>query len=99
MNDYFKFDEQEFKEYLSTCFNYKNDKNYDKDLDIIYELKISNKDKDTDKTIVLKEKEEERKVKIHIPREITNGQSILLIGEGRKLNNKYGNLIVNIKLK
>lgn len=38
-------------------------------------------------------------VKIKIPREITDGQSILLIGEGKRKNNQFGNLIVTINIK
>lgn len=40
-----------------------------------------------------------RTLKINIPREITEGQSLVLMGEGKKNNNKYGNLIVTIKVK
>lgn len=39
------------------------------------------------------------KVKIKIPREITNGQSLLLIGEGKRKNNQFGNLLVTIYIK
>lgn len=37
-------------------------------------------------------------VKIKIPREITNGQSILLIGEGKRKNNQWGNLFLTFKI-
>lgn len=44
--------------------------------------------------------EEKNKIlKINIPREITDGQSLALIGEGKKSNNKFGNLIVTVKIK
>lgn len=38
-------------------------------------------------------------VKINIPREITDGQSILLIGEGKRKNNQFGNLLVTFKIR
>ena len=40
-----------------------------------------------------------KQTKIKIPNEIENGQQIVLIKEGEKENNKYGNLIVTIKIK
>ena len=44
--------------------------------------------------------EEKNKIlKINIPREITDGKSLALIGEGKKSNNKFGNLIITVKVK
>lgn len=54
----FEFDEQELRDFI---FNYKKDDNYNKNLDIRYKLKISNKDKNTDKIIILKEGKEKEK--------------------------------------
>lgn len=39
------------------------------------------------------------KVKVNIPREITDGQSLLLIGEGKRKNNQWGNLLVTFKIR
>lgn len=44
-------------------------------------------------------KRKDKVVSIKIPKGIKDNQSIVLIGEGRKENNKYGNLIVTIKVK
>lgn len=58
-----------------------------------------------DKTFNLLENEcgrlEKKKtnVKINIPREITDGQSILLIGEGKRKGKQFGNLLVTIYIK
>lgn len=38
------------------------------------------------------------KVKINIPREITDGQSIALIGEGKRNGKQFGNLLITIKI-
>lgn len=38
-------------------------------------------------------------VKINIPREITDGQSILLIGEGKRKDKQFGNLLVTIHIR
>lgn len=38
------------------------------------------------------------KIKVNIPREITDGQSIALIGEGKRKDKQFGNLIVTIKI-
>ena len=40
-----------------------------------------------------------RQLKINIPKEIKNGQSIVFIKEGEKQNNRYGNLIITVKIK
>lgn len=39
------------------------------------------------------------KIKVNIPREITDGQSIALIGEGKRKNNQFGNLLVTIYIR
>lgn len=44
-------------------------------------------------------KKKNKILKIKIPREITDGQSILLIGEGKRKNNQFGNLLVTIYIK
>ena len=80
-------------------FNYKEDPFYNKDLDIKYNLKIRRKDLGKEETLRYKVNKETRKIKIIISKEIENGQSIVLIKEGEKKNNKYGNLIVTIKIK
>lgn len=126
MNNGFKFLEDLTDFYNS---NYKTDPNYDKSLDLKYNLRISERDKGTKKAIKVKREElvckknckkcrntidkvynllqnncgklekKNRTLKINIPREITEGQSLVLIGEGKKNNNKYGNLIVTIKVR
>lgn len=97
MNNYFEFDKKELKDFLFK--NYKEDPNYKKDLDINYNLEILENEKGAEKAIKFKANGEKRKVKIKIPREIKEGQAILLIGEGRKQDNKYGNLLVTVKIK
>ncbi len=58
-----------------------------------------------DKTFNLLENEcgrlakKKTKIKVNIPREITDGQSILLIGEGKRKNNQFGNLLVTFKIR
>ncbi len=99
MNNYFEFDEEEFRKIMLEMFNYKEDPFYNKDLDIKYNLKIRRKDLGKEETLRYKVNKETRKIKIIISKEIENGQSIVLIKEGEKKNNKYGNLIVTIKIK
>lgn len=99
MNNYFEFDEEEVRKEMLEMFNYKEDSLYDRDLDIKCDLKIQRKDLGEEKTLKYKVNRETRQTKINIPKEIENGQSIVLIKEGEKENNKYGNLIVTIKIK
>ena len=99
MNNYFEFDEEELKKIMLESSNYKEDPLYDKDLDIKYNLKIGRKDLGEEKTLKYKVNKQVRQIKLSIPKEIENGQSIVLIKEGEKENNKYGNLVVTIKIK
>lgn len=99
MNNYFEFNEEEFRKEMLEMFNYKEDPLYDKDLDIMCNLKIRRKDLGKEKNLKDKVNKEIRQIKISIPKEIENGQSIVYIKEGKKKNNKYGNLIVTIKIK
>lgn len=92
----FEFDEKDVKKEILEIFNYKNDPNYDRNLDINYNLQISTKDFGKEKIIKYKIYKEKRKTKINIPKEIENGQSIVCIKEGRKKDNKYGNLLVKV---
>ena len=126
MNKYFILENEEIK----NIFNYKENKNYNKNLDITYELEVKRNELGKEKKIKVKEKEEvlvcrkgckecrkttdkafnllqnncgkiEKKdkiIKIHVPKDIKDNQSILIVGEGKKENKKYGNLLVNIKL-
>ena len=62
-------------------------------------LKDFAKDLGTEKTLKYKVNRRKRKTKIKIPNELENGQNIVLIKEEKKKNNKYGNLIITIKIK
>ena len=99
MNNYFEFDEEELKKLMLEMFNYEEDPLYDKDLDIMCNLKIRRKDLGKEKNFKYKVNKETRQKKISISKGIENGQSIVYIKEGEKKNNKYGNLIVTIKIK
>ena len=99
MNNYFKFDEEDFNKEMLKMFNYKYDPFYNKDLDIRCNLKIQRKDLGKERTLKYKVNKEIRQKKISIPKEIENGQSIVYIKEGERENNRYGNLIVTIKIK
>lgn len=99
MNNYFKFDEEDFNKEMLKMFNYKDDPNYDNVLDINYNLQISNKDLGKEKILKYKVNKEIREIKISIPKEIENRQDIVFIKEGERENNRYGNLIVTIKIK
>lgn len=125
MNNGFKFLEDLTDFYNS---NYKTDPNYDKSLDLKYNLRISERDKGTKKAIKVKRevlvceknckkckrvidkvfnhlnnncgrlKEKKEELKIYIPREIREGQKLILIGKGKNNNNKYGNLNLKINI-
>ena len=99
MNNYFTFDEEEFRKEMLEMFNYKEDPLYNKNLNINCTMKINKKDLGKEKTLKYKVDNKMKKTKIKIPNEIENGQQIVLIKEGEKENNKYGNLIVTIKIK
>lgn len=59
----------------------------------------------TDKTFNLLEKncgrveEMDTDIIVKIPNDVQDGQAVVLIGQGRRKNNKYGNLKVNVKVK
>jgi len=95
----FEFDEEDLKKEILEMFNYKDDPNYDNDLDINCNLQISNKDFGKEKIIKYKINKEKRETKINIPNKIKDGQSIVCIKGGRKNNNKYGNLLVMVHIK
>ena len=99
MNKYFDLDIKNFLEFASS--SYKSDKNYNSDLDIIHKVKISKKGSlgGVEKTINLEIDKRKKKIQIKVPKGIKNGQSILIIGQGKKRNNMYGNLIVAFKVK
>ena len=99
MNNYFEFDEEEFRKIMLESFNYEEDPLYNKNLNINCTMKINKKDLGKEKTLKYKVNRRKRKTKIKIPNELENGQNIVLIKEGEKENNKYGNLIVTIKIK
>lgn len=99
MNNYFEFDEEEFRKRILEMFNYEEDLFYNKNLNINSTMKINKKDLGTEKTLKYKVNRRKRKTKIKIPNELENGQNIVLIKEGNKKNNKYGNLIITIKIK
>lgn len=80
-------------------FDYKDDPNYDKNLDIKCNLKIRKKELGKEKIIKYKLDNKKRKTKINIPKEIKDGQSIVCIKEGRQKDNKYGNLQVKVFIK
>lgn len=88
----------------------KKDKGTEKEIKVKQKVLVCQKNckkckKSTDKAFNLFENncgilEEKNKIlKINIPREITDGQSLALIGEGKKSNNKFGNLIITVKVK
>lgn len=99
MNNYFKFDEEDFNKEMLKMFNYKDDPNYDRNLDIKCNLKIQRKDLGKEKTLKYKENRNIRQIKINIPKEIKEGQSIVCIKKGRRKDNKYGNLLVKVFIK
>ena len=99
MNNYFEFDEEEFRKIMLESFNYEEDLFYNKNLNINCTMKINKKDLGKEKTLKYKVNRRKTKTKIKIPNELENGQNIVLIKEGEKENNKYGNLIVTVKIK
>lgn len=99
MDNYLKLDEEELRELILESFKYEEDPLYDKNLNINCNLKILKENLGKEKTFKYKANKEIRQLKINIPKEIENGQSIVFIKEGEKRNNKYGNLIVTIKIK
>lgn len=99
MNNYFEFDEEEFRKIMLEMFNYEEEPLYNKKLNINCTMKIHKNDIGKEKTLKYRVNKEKRQTKIKIPNEIENGQQIVLIKGGEKENNKYGNLIVTIKIK
>ena len=99
MNNYFEFDEEEFRKIMLESFNYEEDPLYNKNLNINCTMKINKKDLGKEKTLKYKVDNKMKQTKIKIQNEIENGQQLVLIKEGEKENNKYGNLIVVIKIK
>ena len=99
MNNYFEFNEEEFRKEMLEMFNYKEDPLYNKNLNINCTMKINKKDLGKEKSLKYKVDNKVKQTKIKIPKEIENGQQIVLIKEGEKENNKYGNLIVTVKIK
>lgn len=129
MNKMFEISKEDLKEIFEKAFDYKSNPNYNKDLDIKYNLKISKKDRGAEKEIKVKKEmlvcqkncnkcksimdktfnllenecgrlaKRKTKIKVSIPREITDGQSIELIGEGKRNNNQFGNLLVTIHIR
>ncbi len=127
MNSIFKVDEKDLKEYLFK--NYRSDRNYNKDLDVTYDLEIAEGEKGTEKSIKIKQdilvckkgcdkcrsitdktfnllekncgrvEEMDTDIIVKIPNDVQDGQAVVLIGQGRRKNNKYGNLKVNVKVK
>lgn len=127
MNSIFKVDEKDLKEYLFK--NYRSDRNYNKDLDVTYDLEIAKGEKGTEKSIKIKQdilvckkgcdkcrsitdktfnllekncgrvEEMDTDIIVKIPNDVQDGQEVVLIGQGRRKNNKYGNLKVNVKVK
>ena len=96
MNNYFEFNEEEFRKEMLEMFNYKEDPLYNKNLNINCAMKINKKDLGKEKILKYKVDNKIKQTKIRIPNEIENGQQIVLIKEGEKENNKYGNLIVTV---
>ena len=99
MNNYFEFDEEEFRKIMLESFNYEEDPLYNKNLNINCTMKINKKDLGNEKILRYKVENKMKQTKIKIPNELENGQQLVLIKEGEKENNKYGNLIVVIKIK
>lgn len=127
MNSTFEINEKDFKKNIFK--DYRSDRNYNQDLDVTYDLEISEGEKGTEKNIKIKQnilvckkgcnkckttidksfnllenncgrtEEKDIDVIVKIPNDIQNGQVILLIGQGRRENNKYGNLKVIVKVK
>ena len=99
MDNYFTFDEEEFRKEILEMFNYEEDSHYSKNLNINCTMKINKKDLGKEKSLKYKVDNKVKQIKIKIPKEIGNGRQIVLIKEGEKENNKYGNLIVTVKIK
>lgn len=99
MNNYFTFDKEELKKLILEGFNYEEDLLYNKKLNINCTMKIHKNDIGKEKTLKYRVNKEKRQTKFKIPNEIENGQNIVLIKDGEKENNKYGNLIVTVKIK
>ena len=127
MNSIFKVDEKDLQEYLFK--NYRSDRNYNKDLDVTYDLEIAEGEKGTEKSIKIKQdilvckkgcdkcrnitdktfnllekncgrvEERDTNINVKIPNNIQDGQSIVLAGQGRRENNKCGNLKVIVKVR
>lgn len=127
MNSTFEINEKDLKKNIFK--DYRSNRNYNQDLDVTYDLEISEGEKGTEKNIKIKQnilvckkgcnkckttidksfnllenncgrtEEKDIDVIVKIPNDIQNGQVILLIGQGRRENNKYGNLKVIVKVK
>ena len=80
-------------------FDYKDDPNYDKNLDIKCNLKIRKKELGKEKIIKYKLDNKKRKTKINIKKKIKDGQSIVSIKKEKQKDNKYGNLQVKVFIK
>ena len=102
MEKYFsEFNEDEFKDAMDKIFkefDYKKDNLYRKELDVKCSLKIKKEDLGKEKELINRINRKKKKIKINIPKNLENGQSIIVINEGKKKNDKYGNLVVKIKI-
>ena len=99
MNNYFEFDEEEFRKIILESFNYREDLLYNKDLDIKCNLKIRIKDLGKENTLKYKVNKEKRQIKISIPKKIENGQVIVVKGEGERREKQYGNLKIKVEIR
>lgn len=82
---------------LEEILNVRDNKNYNSTLDLNYKVKISKKEAIEGVTVKIKTKGGE--LKVRLPNNIKNGQTLLLIGEGKKRGKQYGDLKITVVIK
>lgn len=87
------FGEINFEEILNAGDN----KNYNSALDLNYKVKISKKE--AIEGTKVKKKVKGRELELSIPKNIKNGQVIVVKGEGERREKQYGNLKIKVEIK
>ncbi len=82
---------------LKEILNVRDNKNYNSTLDLNYKVKISKKEAIEGATVKIKTKGGE--LKVRLPNNIKSGQTLLLIGEGKKRGKQYGDLKIKVEIR
>lgn len=93
VEDFNGFGEINFEEILNAGDN----KNYNSALDLNYKVKISKKE--AIEGTKVKKKVKGRELELSIPKNIKNGQVIVVKGEGERREKQYGNLKIKVEIK